>query len=74
MSKKRKEYRQPPPEDPNKATFDLDASMEVAALAYVIRETIEQKAIEISSVKKCIPRSDVIKAIKLLGLAEWLKI
>jgi hypothetical protein len=55
-------------------SFDTDFITYLAALGYLIQDEIKQTALEMSGENKmCIPLSTLIKAIKKVGLGEWLK-
>ena len=54
-------------------SFDTDAILCIAGLWYAIENTIKDKAVERSNVKKCIPKSTIVEVAKELGLTKWLK-
>ena len=45
----------------------------MAAFGYLIRKEIENIALEMSENKKSIPKSTIVKAMKKVGLGEWVK-
>lgn len=72
MAKKKKDGMGISSMPEQKESFDLDAVIEMASIGYVIRTAIEAKAMELATVKKCVPKSTVVAAIKALGLGNWL--
>lgn len=54
-----------------KFSFDTEAVLLMAALGLVIRNTVQDSAIEMSKDKMCISKSTVAEAIKAVGLGDW---
>jgi hypothetical protein len=55
-----------------KFSFDTEAVLLMAALGFVIRNAVQDSAVEMSKDKMCISKSTVTKAIEAVGLGDWI--
>jgi len=61
------------PEPLPEYSFDTEGIILMYVLGHVIRTSIEDAAVEIAKDKQCIPKDIIEKAIKKVGLGEWLE-
>jgi hypothetical protein len=53
-------------------SFSLDSITFMSLLEYTIRKEIEETALEMSEDKMCVPKATILKAVKKLGLGNWI--
>jgi hypothetical protein len=52
-------------------SFDPESVTFMSVLGWMIRKEIEQTSLDMSENKMCVPKDTIIKAIKKIGLGNW---